>query len=262
MTDDARPPPSTLKGRLADVYVPALVDGALEALSRRLGNRATIDDPAHGRASSVASLEALVARASETFRGRGARYRHVYSTTGISLDAAEGVLSLRDGTAPRELPICVIAQRRRLREIELRIYYAAHDSTPHAPRGPIMGTDFTTPIPPALAPTVDALRGGDVEKVIAGFEEQGGIVDAHGRKHLKTDGNMASFLAQLGAMMVLVSGSADDGRTCCLEAMIAHGGRDPAPAVLSLERGDTGLVRELRVYWDCPPAPRPSVPSL
>src|SRR5437870_573436 len=55
MSDDPRPPASTLKGRLADVFVPALVSGNVESLSRRLGNRATIDDPLSGRASTLAS---------------------------------------------------------------------------------------------------------------------------------------------------------------------------------------------------------------
>ena len=67
MTDEARPPPSTLKGRLADVYVPALGAGELVGLSRRLGSRATVDDPVHGRASGIAALEALIAKTSAVF---------------------------------------------------------------------------------------------------------------------------------------------------------------------------------------------------
>jgi len=245
-----RPPPSTLKGRLADVYVPALVDGALEALSRRLGNRATIDDPSYGRASSLASCESLIGRVSEAFRAKGALYRHVYSTTGVSLDAAEGVIAMTQGGEKVELPIAVVAERRRLREIELRIYYAAEPGSGRTPRGPIVGTDFTTPTPTLVSTVVDALRTGDTETGAASFEDTGRIVDAHGNKHGKRDGQLRSFLDGLGAIAVLVSGSADDGRTCCLETMIAHGGRPAAPAVLSLKRGDSGLLRELRIYWD------------
>jgi hypothetical protein len=251
MTDD-RPPPSTLKGRLADVYVPALVDGALEALSRRLGNRATIDDPVYGRASSLASCESLAAKVSEAFRARGALYRHVYSTTGISLDAAEGVLSMTQGGETRELPIAVIAERRRLREIELRVYYAEEPGTspPRTRRGPLVGGDFTNVVPGVLTTVLDAIRAGDVESAVAAFDDSGRIVDPHGQRHNKRDGQMGSFLAGLGAITLLVSGTADDGRTCALEVLIGHGGRENAPAVLSFERGDSGLLRELRLYWD------------
>lgn len=252
MTDEARQSPSTLKGRLADVYVPALVDGALEALSLRLGNRATIDDPVHGRASSLASCDALAAKVSEAFRALGTLYRHVYSTTGINLDAAEGVLSMTRGGETRELPIAVIAERRRLREIELRVYYAEESgaSPPRARRGPIVGTDFTAVLPTALDPVLDSIRGRDIDGAVGAFEDNGRIVDPHGHRHTRRDGQMGSFLSRLGAITVLVSGTADDGRTCSLEAMVAHGGREAAPAVLSFERGDSGLLRELRIYWD------------
>jgi hypothetical protein len=252
MTDETRPPPSTLKGRLADVYVPALVDGALEALARRLGNRATIDDPVHGRASSLASCEALVARASQAFRARGALYRHVYSTTGINLDAAEGVLSMTKGGETRELPIAVIAERKRLREIELRIYYAEEPgaSPQRTRRGAIAVSDSSAVVPPQMEAVLEAMRAGGVERALDAFEDAGRIVDPHGTRQAKRDGTLASFLGGLGPMSVVVSGTADDGRTCSLEAMVAHGRREPVPAVLSFERGDSGLLRELRLYWD------------
>ena len=39
MTEERQP--SSLRGRLADVYVPALVEGTTDSLAKRLGNRAT-----------------------------------------------------------------------------------------------------------------------------------------------------------------------------------------------------------------------------
>src|ERR1700743_3345580 len=78
MTDE-RGAASTLKGRLADVYLPALVEGALSALSRRLGNRATIDDPLFGRASTLSSIDPLLEKFSTHFKN--ATCRHVASAT-------------------------------------------------------------------------------------------------------------------------------------------------------------------------------------
>lgn len=250
MSEQGRPPPSTLKGRLADVYVPALVDGALEALSRRLGNRATIDDPYHGRASSAASLETLIKKASDAFVARGCLYRHVYSTTGVDRDAAEGVLSCAVDGETHEVPIVVVAERRRLREVELRLYYSREPGAPRDPRGPLVAGGFGNPLPPPLAGIVDALRKGDAESALASFEEGARAIDPHGNKHHKQGGALGAFLASIGPMDVIVVGSADDGRTCAAELTVARSTEPPCPAVLSFERGDSGLVRELRVYWD------------
>lgn len=248
MTDDAREPPSTLKGRLADVYVPALVAGSLEALSRRLGNRATVDDPLHGRASSLVSLDPLIAKAAAWFAQGAATYRHVASTTGVDRDAAEGLLSMTIGGEACSVPIAVVAERRRLREIELRIYYAPPTRTDRLPRAPLIGSTIETPLPRLVSTIVDGMRTGAIEHALTSFEEAGHAVDSRGKEHPRTNGALASFLSELGAVDVVSGGSADDGRTCCVEVTLARKAGEPAPALLSFERGDTGLVRELRVY--------------
>jgi hypothetical protein len=84
MTDERSP--SSLRGRLADVYVPAIVEGGLESLAKRLGNRATIDDALHGRVSSLASVEPLLGKLSAWFQKNQASYRHRASTTGVDRD--------------------------------------------------------------------------------------------------------------------------------------------------------------------------------
>src|SRR4051794_40143147 len=158
MTDDGRSPPSALKGRLADVYVPALVSGTVDALSRRLGNRATIDDPLYGRASSLASIDPLLARVATYFADGNATYEHVCSTTGVDRDAAEGRLSMTIGGQARELPIAIVAERRRLREIELRVYYTPEGAPPgRKPRAPLVShaSGDASPIP--LAQLVESI---------------------------------------------------------------------------------------------------------
>ncbi|AKV03665.1 hypothetical protein AKJ09_10328 [Labilithrix luteola] len=250
MTDDAREPPSTLKGRLADVYVPALVSGSLEALSRRLGNRATVDDPLHGRASSLVSLDPLIGRAAAYFAQGAATYRHVASTTGVDRDAAEGMLSMTIGGEACRVPIAVVAERRRLREIELRIYYAPPARPVRLPRSPLMGSPIDTPLPRLVSTVVDSLRTGAIEQALTSFEEAGRAVDGHGKEHAKANGALGAFLAELGHIDVVSGGAADDGRTCCVEVTLTRKGSESSPALLSFERGDTGLVRELRVYWE------------
>lgn len=252
MTDDGRSPPSALKGRLADVYVPALVSGSLDALSRRLGNRATIDDPLYGRASSLASIDPLLSRVSEWFAQGKATYEHVGSTTGVDRDAAEGRLSMTVDGRSREVPIAVVAERRRLREIELRVYYAPNNGTKgKRARSALVAAGPQAPLAQVIATIVDGMRKGAIESALAGFEEGGRAVDPAGRAHPKKDGALATFLAaNLGDVDLVIGGAADDGRTSCIEATVGKRGKETMPALLSFERGDSGLVRELRVYWE------------
>ena len=251
MNDD-RSPESALRGRLADVYVPALVSGAVDALSRRLGNRATIDDPLYGRASSLASIDPLLSRVSAFFAGGGATYTHVASTTGVDRDAAEGRLSMTvDGTT-RTVPIAIVAERRRLREIELRVYYAPDDGrdASRKPRSALVASLRPTLVP-VVSTFIDALRKGDVEGTLGAFEENGQIVDTAGVAHPRSSGKLASFVSDLGAATFALGGAADDGRTCCLEVTIHRPNGGPSvPALFAFERGDSGLVHELRVYWE------------
>jgi hypothetical protein len=254
---EERSPSSTsaLRGRLADVYVCALVEGSLEALSRRLGNRATIDDPVFGRASTLSSIDPLLEKVSSRFREGNATYRHVASATGVDRDVSEGIVHLRAPAAAggeSDLPIAVVAERRRLREIELRVYYAS-GSPQRRVRPPLLSPDEDVPVPQIVAHVLDALRIGAVERVLSAFEEGSRWVDPHGHTHAKKDGSMARFLAELGGKLELApAGAADDGRTCCVEAVVVRGRSqgDPEPVALSFERGDSGLIRELRLYYE------------
>ena len=251
MTDDGRSPPSALKGRLADVYVPALVSGAVDALSRRLGNRATIDDPLYGRASSLPSIEPLLSRVAAYFAEGNATYEHISSTTGVDRDAAEGRIVMTVAGKARAMPIAIVAERRRLREIELRVYYSPESAADgRKARGPLASMGPELPISDLVESVLAGLRQGAVEQALAGFEEGSRVIDPAGRAHGKTEGAMAAFFSELGAPDVEVGGSADDGRTVCVEANLTHSRRETVPSLLSFERGESGLIRELRVYWE------------
>ena len=249
MTDE-RSPPSALKGRLADIYVPALVSGTVDALSRRLGNRATIDDPVYGRASSLVSIDPLLARVAAYFAEGQATYEHVCSTTGIDRDASEGRLSMTVGGKRREVPIAVVAERRRLREIELRVYYAPEAAPGRKARSQLVSAGPQTGLASVVEEILEGVRNGEVEQALAGFEESARIVDPSGRSYLKHMGAMGTFLSDLGEIDVQIGGNADDGRTACVEATVVRRGGQASPALLALERGESGLVSELRIYWE------------
>jgi hypothetical protein len=248
---DGRSPASALRGRLADVFVPALVAGTLDALSRRLGNRATIDDPLYGRASSLASIDPLIGRVAAYFAEGQATYEHVCSTTGVDRDAAEGRLSMTIGGQTREMPIAIVAERRCLREIELRVYYYAPGAQPRRkPRSPLVATRPQVKLAPLIEKIIEGVRNGKVEQALAGFEEAGRIIDPSGRGHDKHLGAMGMFLADLGDIDIQIGGTADDGRTACIEATVVRRGGEAAPALFAFQRGESGLVNELRIYWE------------
>ncbi|HVH45125.1 MAG TPA: hypothetical protein VM925_22385 [Labilithrix sp.] len=249
MADD-RGAASTLKGRLADVFVRALVDGSLAELSRRLGNRATIDDPLFGRASTLSSIEPLLQKLSAHFERLGATYRHVASATGVERDVSEGVLVVNTKQGVTETPIAVVAERRRLREIELRLYYAT-GSEERKPRVAPRNATADVAVPQIVAHVLDGLRKGAVERVLAAFEESSRLVDPRGTPHAKRDGSLASFVSRLTGRLALVpTGAADDGRHCFVEAAVMREGDDAELAAFTFERGDSGLLREIRCYYE------------
>lgn len=242
-----------LKGRLAEVYVPALVDGSLEALARRLGTRATVDDPLLGRATTLAAIEPLLAKTRERLQAQHARYRHVATTSGVDRDMAEGVLTLELDGVTRTLPIAVVAERRRLREIELRLYHASlrPERWPRLPGATATGE---LAVPQIVAHVLDGLRRGAVERILAAFEEGSRWIDPLGEIHAKRDGAMDEFVSnRWGRRELAPIGLADDGRTCCVEAVVSRPARahdEPEALTMAFERGDSGLVRELRLYYE------------
>jgi hypothetical protein len=253
---DERSPPSTLKGRLADVYVPALVDGTLDALSRRLGNRATLDDPTFGRATSLVSIDPFLAETAAALTQVKASYEPVGSTTGIDRDVAEGRLLVTVDGEQHTVPVAVLAERRRLREIELRIYYRPFTSrTPGRPPRASMVTGQAPPLAHAIENLIAELCAGEVEATLSGFEANGRAVDSHGRIHAKHDeGALGRYLGDLRGLQLRLGGTADDGRTACVEATILRPreSRLPSesPVLFAFQRGPNGLIEELRVYSD------------
>ena len=261
-----RGPPTSLRGWLSDIYVPVLLDSdeqSLAALISRLGGRATVDDPIFGRASGLPALERYVKEMSQWMKNHKATYERLHFTTGVDRDVTEGTLGLTFESKTVELPIAVVAERRRSREIELRIYYSTQPiKGTNALRSPLVPEDAALVLPTGIDDHILALAKGDVDAILAGFEVDGSMREARGLEHAKAAG-LREFYMKLFAdaagknegrgVQILKGGSADDGRTCALEyTLVKIAGRNVTPqaALAVYERGDTGLLRSLRVYDD------------
>jgi hypothetical protein len=254
--------PSALRGPLSDVYFPAILDQparetALDALAKRLGPKATVDDPIQGRATGLSGIRRVVDQTASWLVEHAASYAKVASTSGIDRDVTEGTLSLTLGQNPTELPVAVVAERRKSREVELRVYFAAPAGSREAStRGRLVQPGEDLVIPDVVVTLLDALAKGDVATIGAQFEEDGAVRDRHGAEHAKSGGALRTFFARLvegGGLELERGGGADDGRTCALEFTLvkAHGASTaPRAGLMTFERGDSGLVRALRMYGE------------
>jgi hypothetical protein len=241
---------SSLRGRLADVFFPALIAGASPALARRIGGRACVDDALFGRASTASTIEALLDTLAAYLRDCDASYRHVASTVGVDRDVCEGVLEITTADGVKSVPVALFAERRRMRQIDVRAYYATH-AEPRRARAPLVDADERMPLPQIVTHIVESLRAGAIERVVAGFEENARIVDATGASHPKRGGAMAEFFASaMDGFEIRPAGVADDGRTCSIESTLSRGGLSTEALAVSFERGDSGLLRELRLYYE------------
>ncbi len=259
-----RDSPSNLRGWLSDVYVVALLEGQSEQLARRLGDRATVDDPIFGRAGGMPALERYLREMGEWLSKHQAAFEKVALTLGSDRDVTEGTLALTFEGRRASVPMAIVAERRKEREVELRLYYSTGPIRgTHTVRAPLLPQDDEVLVPPPVAAHVDALARGDLEAIVASFQNGGVVRDPSGVAHPRGDagGAMRAYYEKLltgqgsahGGVEVLKGARADDGRTCALEYTVVrvHGKGVPPQAGLAVyERGESGLLRALRVYDD------------
>ncbi|MBV9950007.1 MAG: hypothetical protein JOZ69_24410 [Myxococcales bacterium] len=250
-----------------------------DQLLRRLGGHASVDDPLFGHASGAPELERQLHEASHWLIARGATFEIFAFTTGSDRDVTEGTLTLTVDGERLSLPVAVVAERRPERRVDLRLYYAAHalPATPGSPpgRATLVPRDDALSVPPPVAAHLLALTRGDLAALVASFEHGASLRDSAGKTFVKDDGAGGALRAYYEKVLVsrgrlrpsaepprvppavgidLAKGArADDGRTCALEFTVtsAHGeGVAPQPGLAVYVRGESGLLRALRLYQD------------
>lgn len=263
--------PSSLRGWLSEVYFAALVSADTEQLVRRLGERATVDDPIFGRKGGMPALEQFLGEIAAWLGKRSASFDKTAFTMGSDRDVTEGTLGLTFDGKRVSVPVAVVAERRPEREVELRLYYSTKPiNGAHAVRSPLLPQDDQVLVPPPVASHLDALARGNVAALVASFENGGVLRDPQGGSHHKTDdgGTLLGFYEQLlgagggadrAGIEVLKGARADDGRTCALEYTVVSvrgKGVVPQAGLAVYERGESGLLRSARIYEDVDVSPR------
>jgi len=234
-------PPSSLRGRLCEVFFSALLGEMLEPLMRRLGDKAELDDPIFGRASGLDGLPPRLTEWTKFLAELDARYDRTITVVGADRDVTEGTLEVRVDEHHKMLPIAVLMERRREREVALRVYCAT-GVLGRSARGPSASAPVEAAVPSFVSDLLGALSRRDAAAATACFEQQdSGIRDALGAEHPR------DAVVRLLPAPITVHAVADSGQTCALEVVMG----DAKPAklgLLVLQRGDSGLVRSLRIY--------------
>jgi hypothetical protein len=261
-----RDAPSGLRGWLSDVYFPALVSSQADQLVRRLGDRATIDDPIFGRTTGMPALARYLEEIAAWLNKHSGAFDKVAFVTGSDRDVTEGLLSLTFEGRAVKVPVAVVSERRPGREVEIRLYYSTKPiKGTRAVRSPLLPQDDEVAVPQQIATQLDALSRGDVTSIMASFENGAILRDAAGRCHAKEGdgGPLRAYYEALcppgggktpGAGIEVLKGArADDGRICALEYTVVRvRGKNVAPqaGLAVYERGETGLLHAVRVYED------------
>jgi hypothetical protein len=237
---DDESPPASLRGRLAEVFLPAIVGETIPPLMRRLGDLATIDEPIFG-ASAGPRLEDHVTKLSHWFAERSTRYSRSGIIVGIDRDIAEGVIDLRQGEKQLSIPIAVVAQRGKNRAIELRVYHATRTLGIER-RGPAPAhPQDSVAIPPVAKDVIDALRTHDTYALSTALEHEGTLCDAAG---CETERDAIGAVLESGNFTFEPRAVADDFRRCGIECVRPSG----RASLVVVQRGDSGLIRSVRIY--------------
>ena len=267
---------SGLRGWLSDVYLPALVSSQADQLLRRLGDRATVDDPIFGRTSGMPALARYLEEQAAWLAKRQGAFDKVAFVTGSDRDVTEGTLSLTFEGRRVTVPVAIVAERRPEREIEIRLYYSTKPiKGTHAVRSPLLPKDDEVAVPPPVAAQLGALARADIGAIVGAFENGAALRDAGGSSYEKTDGGgpLREYYERLftvdggrGGIEVLKGARADDGSLCALEYTVVRVlGKSVAPqaGLAVYERGASGLLRAVRVYEDIDlSAPTPKAASV
>lgn len=253
--------PSSLRGWLSEVYLPSLVASQPEQLALRLGDRATVDDPIFGRTTGMPALQRYLEEVAAWLSKHHGSFEKVAFTMGSDRDVTEGTLGLTFEGRRVSVPVAVVAERRKEREVEVRLYYSTRPiKGTRAVRSPLLPKDDQIAVPPPVEAHLAALAKGDVRAIVETFELGGTLRDPQGDTYVRQadGGTLQPFYQRLfsggGAGIEVLNGArADDGSTCALEYTIVkvHGKGVPPQAGLAVyERGESGLLKATRVYED------------
>jgi hypothetical protein len=219
-------PASSVRGRLSDVLLGAICAGEVEAVMKRLGERAALDEPVFGL-SRGDHLRTHVDKLVDWMKDRAARFEKSHGLIGTNIDVAEGTLFFGPQGARQSVPTAVVVERKREREVEVRLHFRPMLAKAMGPTLPTTSAELTGVVASAIA----ALNGQDHAPC---FETRTRVRGADG-EDLPLGERAHSSLEPISVT--------DDSRTAAVE--VRSGAQT---GVVVLERGEGGLIRFVRIY--------------
>jgi SnoaL-like domain len=245
-------------------YYEGIMAGEPDALIRSFAGRPLVHDPRVGHVEDTMGVRAFVAGTVEWLRERDAVVENVALTLTRSRTVEEVVLYLiGDGGRRVELPVAIVTDRNPDRTLKtIRVYHSMWPLTgDHRVREPLLPPDPNIIVPDVVGEYQRALAAGDLEAVLAAYEEDafvrepsGGEYVYRGKERLR---EVYSFqFANGGGIPLEHCAVTDDGVRCAVEYNCVRWGVTEIPpqaGVAVYERGSSGRLAGGRIYDDVEP---------
>jgi len=243
----------------AQEYLARLIGDDRAALAAGFAGEPNVDDPSAGAVRGRAAFEAFVAERHAWLQARAPRLVDGPVTSAGGRTIVEATLRLRLEGRDVDLPIAVVGDdgpdgRTRA----LRVY---HSFWPleghHRVRPPLLPRDPNAHASGAVADYQRALAAGDVDAIVATFEDDGYFREPSGapwihRGRTELRAFMTKILAA-GGIGIDHATVTDDGHTCAIEFNAVRFGKQPLTPQAGLaiyERGPSGRLHAARIYDD------------
>lgn len=245
---------SALRGRLVEIFLPAILANNLDELGIRLGSRAAIATTVSGTrtTSDPASLQPFLTKTYSLLDERNASFERSTLVVGAEHDVLEGTLTFTQKGSVVDRPCAVFVTRRPDREIDVFLLVQVEGRSSFGPSAEAIVSAQAKPnVPVDVAEMIGACRMGDSARVISFFEQFGTVRAGDGSTFSAGEGGVRAFFEALFSRVRWIPNvhrCLDDGRKVALLCSF-----ESSDFMLVFERGDSGLLRTLTVYGSLEP---------
>jgi hypothetical protein len=245
----------------APFYEGVLNMGEEELLASWKG-QPNLDEPRSGRVEGVDRFGRWVEETREWLLGADAAIRPVYLLVTPTRTVEEVAIDLTLEGERRELPVAIVGEHDLDGLTAVRIYHSMWPLTgAHEVRWPLLSRDPSITVPDAVGDYQRALAAGDVEGILASYEDDavarepaGGEYVFAGKEKLRHIYSL-QFADGAGIPLELCT-MTDDGVACALEynaPQWGHRAIEPQAGVAVYQRGGSGKIAFTRIYDDIAP---------
>ena len=239
----------------ASTYLRCMVAGDVGPLRKILARDVVVHDPRVGRVEGAAVLPFLE-QTQRWLRDHDAELEAVRTTSAGGRAVEESVVRFKRV----ELPIAIVAEAGPSGVGSLRIYHSNFPITGgHVERRPILVENPELALPDVAAAYQRALAEGDVDAMLALYEETGTAREPsaylyEGKEELRI--YYGALFGNDGGIAVERAQFIDDGACCALEYNVLRWGKTtlaPQPGLSVYQRGASGKLASARIYHDVDP---------